>query len=621
MKHYLLLLLITSLSITLQAAKAPIKFGKIDPALVAMKRYDADTSAPAVILCDYGYFNADRLIFVRTLRIKILTKDGYKYANNVYSIDGKANIRGITYNMVNGIVEETKLQNSGIFEERVYEDNYRTRVAMPNIKEGSVVDIEFSFIGLPMEWNFQDLIPVAWSELLFEESPYIKFSTNFMGYFPLTLNEDNHWISCNVPAFKDEPYMKTYRNYISRLEIDLKLINIGGFVKEYCNSWESVGRYLMKNAYFGAPMENSMYLKSIADEIKQKNLTDEGKLEAAFNAIKVMKWDENQTVFTSMESLSYPFKHAVGNSADINLALLQLLRRLDFKPMPVVLSTRDNGLLRLSFPTIGKLNHVIVSVVAGNNAYLLDATEDYYPWDLLPTKCINWMGVRIIEADRTDWVELSPTKKDKVLAMYNLTLNDDLSLTGSVTYSKYDYAAVDMREKFHSFNGREEYVEDLMNNNPGLQVNSTAILGLDTLKMPVQEKYEVRIDGQVTSSGNEIYINPLLYEQLAENPFKQEVRNYAVDYGYQTERSVIINISLPPSYKVTSMPAGARLKLPDNAATFSYMVMTNMSNQITANCKYSINKPIFMPEEYADLRTFFGQIVKYQADPVVIATN
>ena len=38
------------------AQKAPVEFGKIEKADLEMRVYDKDTSAVAVILCDYGFF-------------------------------------------------------------------------------------------------------------------------------------------------------------------------------------------------------------------------------------------------------------------------------------------------------------------------------------------------------------------------------------------------------------------------------------------------------------------------------------------------------------------------------------------------------------------------------------
>ncbi|HBO74555.1 MAG TPA: hypothetical protein DD653_07700 [Marinilabiliales bacterium] len=39
------------------ASKEPIKFGKVSKEELEMSIYSKDSSAPAVILCDYGYWN------------------------------------------------------------------------------------------------------------------------------------------------------------------------------------------------------------------------------------------------------------------------------------------------------------------------------------------------------------------------------------------------------------------------------------------------------------------------------------------------------------------------------------------------------------------------------------
>nr|NQU94325.1 hypothetical protein [Bacteroidota bacterium] len=76
----------------------------------------------------------------------------------------------------------------------------------------------------------------------------------------------------------------------------------------------------------------------------------------------------------------------------VNLILYQLLKKLDFEAFPVVISTRENGMLSPVYPSLNKLNHVIVYVKNNGNDYLLDATEDYMPYSLLPKKCLNWSG-------------------------------------------------------------------------------------------------------------------------------------------------------------------------------------------------------------------------------------
>ena len=54
-------------------------------------------------------------------------------------------------------------------------------------------------------------------------------------------------------------------------------------------------------------------------------------------------WNEKQHLFASHKELSYVFKEEIGNSADINIMLYQLLKKIDIEVYPVVLSTREHG--------------------------------------------------------------------------------------------------------------------------------------------------------------------------------------------------------------------------------------------------------------------------------------
>ena len=61
------------------AQKTPIKFGKIDMSDLQMEVYNLDTSAAAVVLCDYGHFDSKIFKFQRIIRIKILKKEGLDF--------------------------------------------------------------------------------------------------------------------------------------------------------------------------------------------------------------------------------------------------------------------------------------------------------------------------------------------------------------------------------------------------------------------------------------------------------------------------------------------------------------------------------------------------------------
>ena len=604
------------IQLTVFAEKAPIKYGKIDKADLEMKAYPADTSAEAAILCDYGYFDAVQRQFVRILRIKIFKKEGTTWGNQVFPVNSNAIIHGITYNLENGEIVESKLKKESIFDERITTDFFRTRVAMPNVKEGSIIDIEFSYNGLPHEWRFQQEIPVRWSELTIEPMVNFTFRKNFYGFERLSENTDMRSVAKEMPAFKKEPYMNSSTNYITKFEIEYLRIN---FI-EFSTTWDAVTTRLKQSREFGEAMQGCPFLNSIAKDIEAKTTVPFERLMAAQEAIKkAVKWNEKESVFSSSENLSNAFNKKIGNSADINLMLIQLLKKMDFEVYPVVMSTRDNGFLSPASPSLFKLNYVLAYVMLGDKKYFIDATEEFLPVGLLPERCINLQGRRLFNSidNKSEWVSLMTDKKDRKVIQFDMKLEANNVLSGVITKTNYDYAALDFRKRYEKFNSKEEYIKDFESNNKGLSVISCNIARLDSIYLPLTESYEVKIKNNVTSAGNMVYINPLIFEQITSNPFKTEDRKYPVDFIYPSEKTYVFKLNLPEGAEVTELPKPITLRLEDGSASIQYQI-TSINNMLQLTYKFVINKAIYSEVEYSDLRALFSEIVKKHAEQIAI---
>jgi len=606
------------LSFSLLAQKPPIKFGKISEDVLEMKSYEPDTSAPAVILCDYGVFESATFEFNRVLRIKILKKDGYEWANKIFDTKDKTNIRGYTYNLLDGVIIKDKLKSESIFKERITDDHYRIRVAMPNVKVGSVIDLEFSYDGIPWEWNFQTTIPVVWSELIMEPSQYILFRKNFYGFIPLAESSDIRWVGKDMPAFKSEPYINSIENYLTKIEFDVLSINFPGYYFEsYTDSWEDVSEFLLDNSYFGEPLRSGAYLNDLVKSIEAKNITDEEELlKTAFELIKDFKWDENTSLLTTTNNISRAYNKKVGNSAEINLALIKLLDKLDFKVTPVVLSTRKNGILSLINPSLNKLNYVIAKVEINEQSFLLDATEEFTPHTMLPFRCLNWFGHEVNE-EVSRRVDLVTNKKEIEQIQANLNLEQDLSLDGNIKFVRKDYAALNFRNMYNQFNSEEEYIDDFVKNHSGIRIKNSNIENLDSIYLPIKDDYDLIIKNKIETIGDEIYLYPMVIDQLRKNPFKLEEREYPIDYGYKYKKVYMVNIELPENFSVVSMPKPVVMRLPDNSINFSYQINV-LSNCIHMTFQYQINKVVFTENEYKDLKEFYNQVIIKHAEPVIL---
>ena len=216
--------------------KAPVTFGKIDKEDVAGNVYKNDTSAAAVVLADYGWFDINNFTFTQTLRVKILKKAGYDLADFTYYTDERPNVKGMVYNLDGDKVIKEKLPASSFYYKKLGTDSWETSFSIPNVKEGTVFDIQYTYSGLPFVWLFQRTIPVKYSELDIPQSPYLNYSKNFFGYTPLAISTGDKWVATDVPAFREEPYINSRENYMTKMEIEIRSITIPGYVRNYSST-------------------------------------------------------------------------------------------------------------------------------------------------------------------------------------------------------------------------------------------------------------------------------------------------------------------------------------------------------------------------------------------------
>jgi len=610
-----LIMVVTIMSFN-YAQKPPVKYGQIDIADLTMATYPGDTSAPAVILCDYGRFSSTDFQFTRILRIKILKKEGLYLADQVFRNDESSSLRGKTYNYENGEIVEDKLKPESIYKERITQDRYLYKVAMPNVRVGSIIEIEYSHLLIPYVWRFQSDIPVRWSELRLESSPYIDFRKNYTGSVSFFISESERWVAKDVPAFKEEAYTSSVENYITKFDFDILNVSFPGYYKAFTTSWDAVGLMLMEDDYFGDVMSGNMFLNYAAEGIKKSNMSDEEKIKEACKIVKTIKWDERERLYTTYTTLSTCYDKHIGNSADINMALISLLNKINIPAHPVIMSSRSNGLLPF-FPTLEKLNYVICYANIKDKEYLIDATEELLPMNLIPERSINGSG-RILYKDGTSKpVIIKTSGKDKKNVVCNLVIEEDLTLTGKINSIKYDYAAFDFRKSYREYESQDMYLEDMESEYPGLRVNSMSIDNLDSIYKPVSEHYEISLRNAVSPVGDMYYITPLLFYKTAENPFKVEIREYPVDFPYPQDETYIIEYTIPENMELVEAPKPVKIALPENAGSVFYNVAV-LGKKITISYKFAISKTMFATTEYKNLKEFFDLIIKKQAEPIIL---
>ena len=114
-----------------------------------------------------------------------------------------------------------------------------------------------------------------------------------------------------------------------------------------------------------------------------------------------------------------------------------------------------------------------------------------------------------------------------------------------------------------------------------------------------------------------MYISPLLYFTTTENPFKQETREYPVDFVYPHQDKYNISLTIPDGYTVETLPQPTAVSMPENMANFKYN-LSNNGNQLQIIYSLDINSAIMGSEDYEILKNFFKELINKHSEKVVI---
>lgn len=643
---FILLFVLTSL-----AQQPPkVKFEKVSDEEIKMSVYEPDTSAVAVILYDdgvsrveWGQYKGFILNYERFVRIKILKQAGTKYANfsvplYIYNTNKEEilGIKGVTTNYENGKIVQTEMKKDAIFRES--ENKYwdMVRLTLPSVKVGSVIDLKYS-ITSPMFWNlrswaFQYKIPVKWSKYQVRYPEYYLYNHTSMGYFPLQVNEytnsitieqNTHYLehcydysASDIPAIKEEPYLTTLENYTTKMKFELasaNLIPLGGKQTTYTETWENIATKLLANIDFGGQFKSANYASDDIKKLLNGITDDKEKLIALYSYIQhTIKWNGIENWVPS-KSLRKVYNDKTGNSADVNLLLLALLKEAGLDADPVVLSTRENGLLSLVHPSTDDLNYVIVRAFISGTPILLDATESNLQAGLIPFRCLNGTG-RLIKNGNVEEVSLVNPKSSKN-TLVTLELKEG-KFAGNLISTNMGLSAFNFRQAVKEAGGQKEYFEKVKNQTNDFTAIDYKFLNLDSIYQPVTRKYNITIANE-SEDADILYFNPVLSDRTTENPFTSPKREYPVDFGSASSDIYQITLQIPKGYKVEEVPKNKSLILPDKGAAYYYQ-LTQTESSIIVSTRFTINKTLFVPTEYPALREFYNAVVAKEAEQIVL---
>ena len=632
-----LILLVTAISFS-QKNKSS-KIGNISLDELKMTRYSKDTTANAVVLNEHAnyYLDEDKDYKKTTdyyFKIKIINKDGANKATIKIPFYGKesvSKVKGITYNLSEqGSIIKNHLTKPEVFTKDINDKWKEISFTLPNIKAGSVIEYVYS-ITSPYsnidDWYFQSDIPKVKSDFTASILGNWKYSTRLVGF--LKLDRDNPSVkrgcvympgtgegNClileygmdDIPAFKEENYMLSKENFISKLSFELKsFIHPRLGITKYTKTWKDADRSL-KYSFLDNQSSKKKYFKKHLDP---KILTIQDNIE---KATKIFQFIQNHYTWndkywpSKKVNIKKAFESKIGNVFDINLSLYNSLQAVDIESYLVLSSTRNKAVPTKLHPVINDFNYLIVKTIINGTTYFLDATSKQLPFGLVQYQSLNGDGRVMDFKNGSYWEAIKLNKKTYRITKAKLTLSNDGELTGDLSISSSGYFAVNDRKKI-SNSSTDSFIEYFESNHSNIEVDDFNHVNLDNINKPLNQIFKITFDQ--LDSDHILRINPFLISQYKKNPFKLDKREYPINYGYARNNSYLLSLKIPENFTVKKLPQNKAISIPNKGGRF-IINFKQQKNIINVYSKVIISKKNYNNKEYYYLKEFYNQIIKSQ---------
>lgn len=626
-------------------------FGKLSFAEKEFVNYEKDTTANAVVLYEKGdnYFqvidNRIQLVKKYHVKIKILNAKGFDegdisipyYKTNTASEKVK-DIQAITHN----VEKKTFVSANKIFTNDLSKRWSEKRFAFPNVKKGSIIEYKYSVISPFLfkldGWEFQSNIPKLYSEFNAKIPSNYKYNRILVGNLKLSTNEASiekkcfyidgypnpadcevlQYIMKDIPTFKkEENYMLAASNYISRLDFELsEYFKLNGIEEKYTKSWKDVDKEFKYDKDIGRQLtKKSFFEKNVPEDL----LIEGDELTKAKNIYAFIQnhftWNEKNSTYGKAR-VKNAFNAKKGNAWEINMSLINLLNAAGIKANLMLSSTRQNGLPKREHPVMSDFNYVLAKVeIAGEN-YVLDATNKFIPFGMLPFRTLNHYGRVMDFKNESYWYAIKPEAKNKYQVRAQIKL-DIAEQKGHVILDILNsgYDAVNKRIALDNYS-EDEYLDTWENALRGdIEITSYKIMEERSTNSKTAERFEFELDNVLKS--DIVYLNPFLIRFFEKNPFTLEKRNYPVDFGHARNYQYLINIMIPDGYEVHELPENKAAQIGDSMVFFKFLREHNQ-NQVSISFDLALNSSFFEAEDYNALKEVFKLVTDVQNNSLVV---
>lgn len=631
---------VLGLMVLLLVANTPalaMKFGKVsDEDRQAGPPADYP-EATAIILSDEGHMAVGRSVieFKRHVRIKILTVDGVDEVGeqSFWYYDKLDRVKGFKAHTITPDGKKHKVNKDAIFVKS--SGRFRKKVfTFPQLSEGCIIEYKYTIFSENFRyldpWYFQRDIYTLHSALSMALSDGFTYNVSYhnmpvQARTPVTVETPDldrggsyrtrtfTWTMTDLPPITDEPYMAAEENYRSSLKFQIVKYEDRYNHIVYVEDWNKLGKDYQKRLdnYYNKRKD----IRKLAEQITD-GLTSPVEKSKALFAYVVQNFatsTDYSSRFFVHKKISTMLKEKRGSEEERNLLLTWLHQEADVEAWPLLISTRNNGFINPQNPSLQQFNHLICYVQFDNAYILLDAQYEKAPYGLLTPRCLVDMGF-LIDQDRYPLIKLEALPTTSYRADITKMVIDSDGVAACSSRCRFSGYWATMYGRRYDRKEPEEFARDyFIDRLPG-ECN----LGGYNCILDTTSEFVATIDftspDLVVALDNNLLIKPVSYA-YRQNPFKSKKRFFPVDFMYPFTYHNITEIILLDSV-VEYHPVA---DLAFDIAGASFVRQTEITDSsIIVGFKMVIDKVLFKPTAYTNLRNFFDKIALSSEDEIAV---
>ena len=626
------------------------EYGKTTQYELDMKQYPGDSDAEAIVIHELGDFyflgydnEGFMLNMVYTIKIKILKQAGLKYADfeipyytEGYRTETVDMIEGHTLNYVDNKLNQTLLETSKIYEEKI-NDNWRVKkFAMPDVREGSVIELKYRittpyFVNI-RRWEFQKKIPVVRSIVSYKAIPYYEYTYIVKGttkfdifesgkeshdkrFRNLEYKELEYIFGMNkLPAFKDEEFITSPRDYMVGMEFQLSQINDpNGATRTYMSTWPEINDRLLKDKDYGGYINNSAKQgKKILPGLEISGKSNEEQIKIISTYVKNnFKFNNRGGIFAN-QSVDNFMKSKTGSSTEINLFLVGLMQSAGLSAEPVTISTRGHGAISKNHPFIQHLDYVVAMVVIGSSHYFLDATDPLLAYNELPEECINVQGLITNKDKEGKWVFTEQNTIAKTNHIIHISVQPEENKMNVTT--EFEALGNDAYRYRRMYANNSNNFQDFIQKQTNLVLqDGIKIENEKDLSLPF--KMSFKFNNPVENTGDKLFIHPFAGLAIKNNMFKQSSRKSIVDLVFLRGNKYTSTIEIPAGYKVEYLPESSSTQRTQMHINYT---VSQSGNTIIIEADYEFMANMYTARDYMPLKVIVDEAIKKINEMIVL---